>query len=255
MNQKSLRRAIIDAVTHINTNHPKPGPEPSPARAPNTESDIERELDDMAHALRSPLTALQGGLDLLNDTARDALDEIPRRALDLALSATRRLTTLIDDTLLLARHRAGRLELVFEVGPARDVIDEALRLYRSQNPHDERHNPEIDIHCTDFEVVADTERVATVICRLIALVAQASGRVQITVSPRGDVAVFELLGDVSAVTKRSRGTETILSACRAVIEEHGGTFSINPGRLEGSGVSGDGAASELVARFTLLTPG
>jgi uncharacterized phage infection (PIP) family protein YhgE len=41
--------------------------------------DIERELDDLAHALRSPLTALRGGLDLLNDSSQDGLNDVSRR--------------------------------------------------------------------------------------------------------------------------------------------------------------------------------
>ncbi len=260
MNRKLRRRAIINAITRMNTDHPESQAETSPARASretrDAEPDVERELDDLAHALRSPLTALQGGLDLLNDTAREGLDDIPRRGLDLALSATRRLTTLIDDTLLLARHRAGRLELVLEVGPARAVIDDALRIYRSQNPQSKL---EVDVNCPDLDIVADPEKVATVICRLIILAASPNGNVQISVSAQEDTAVFELIGDTTAVTRRSRGTETTVSACRVVIEEHGGTLSIRPRRdphdPREPGSSGADGISPAVARFTLPTPG
>lgn len=261
MTRKSRRRAIIVVVTHMNTDHsesrPESQPESSSVRAPRAtrddEPDVERELDDLAHALRSPLTALQGGLDLLNDTAREGLDDIPRRGLDLALSATRRLTTLIDDTLLLARHRAGRLELILKIEPARSIVDEALRTYRTQNP---RSNLGVDIDCPDLEVVADTERVAAVICRLIALAAPANGHVQITVSRQGSAAAFELTGDATASMKRSRGTETTLSACRAVIEDHGGMFSIEPAdsTYPASQGAGTGVISMPVARFTLPIP-
>ncbi len=207
--------------------------------------DIERERDDLAHALRSPLTALRGGLDLLNESSRDGLNDVSRRGLDVALSATRRLTALIDDTLLLARHRAGRLELVLSVETASEVVREALRGYKDQRSSQDL---EFDLELVDTEVVADVALMTPVIGRLIDLTSTASDTVRIHASTSEDTVLFEFSSVSTSSTsgnRQNRAAQTAIAMCKAVIELHGGTL-----------ILGDGSSTEspgTTASFTLPT--
>ena len=191
---------------------------------PEMDPDIERELDDLAHALRSPLTALRGGLELVNEFGRDGLDDVAVQGLDVAISATRRLTALIDATLLLTRFRTGQLELVLSVEPATEVVRDTLQFYRNQRSSLEQ---EAEVDAADVEVVADVELLAGVFGRLIELTVEPTGRLGISAHGFNKEVAFKVSTDAPLKARPNRASDTVIAAARAVIEQHHGTLTIN----------------------------
>lgn len=66
-------------------------------------------LSAFSHELRTPLNAIVGYADLLSDELGPRLDQDSKRSLDAITRSAMRLTTLINDTLDLARLRMGAL--------------------------------------------------------------------------------------------------------------------------------------------------
>jgi signal transduction histidine kinase len=64
---------------------------------------------DASHQLKTPIAVLRAGLDELRHCAQLSVDD--REIVDVLLQQTRRLTTLVEDLLLLAQADAGRLRL------------------------------------------------------------------------------------------------------------------------------------------------
>ena len=95
----------------------------------------ERELDRMksefvsmvSHELRSPLTAIKGYIDLFVEGNVGSLTPMQQHLLNIVLTNTDRLITLINDLLDLSRLESGRMELrrtmVDPVGLVRNIMD------------------------------------------------------------------------------------------------------------------------------------
>ena len=131
-------------------------------------------LDDAAHELRTPIAVLRAELEL------GVAEEDPRatrRALSAALSEADRLGRLATDLLVIARSRAGALELDRAPTDATSVVREAAA--RVARVHG------IDVEVTGPEVVADVDavRLEQVVSNLVGNAAQAdAGRVRIAVA-------------------------------------------------------------------------
>jgi signal transduction histidine kinase len=67
-----------------------------------------------AHELRSPLTAINGYLELLMDNGAGCFTDLQRDYLDIIQSSTHRLLSITSDLLDLTRIETGRLELVLQ---------------------------------------------------------------------------------------------------------------------------------------------
>lgn len=79
---------------------------------------------DASHQLKTPLSVLRAGLDELLLSPR--LDAEDKAALDILLDQVRRLTSLTQDLLLLARADAGRLEVRKAPCDLRTILDDCL---------------------------------------------------------------------------------------------------------------------------------
>lgn len=161
---------------------------------------------------------------MLDEFGRDGLNEGASRGLDVAISATRRLTALIDDTLLLTRYRAGDLELVLNVESAAEVVGEVLQKYTGQ-----RGSPDQEIEGTaaDVDVVVDVDMTASVIGRLIELTVEPTSKVAIVTQVLDDAVSFEVATDAPVEVQRVRTGETAIAAARAVIELHNGALTLS----------------------------
>lgn len=79
---------------------------------------------DASHQLKTPLSVLRAGLEEWR--AREPAGEEERAAVEVLLRQVRRLTTLIEDLLLLAQADAGRLRLEVSALPLRPLLESAL---------------------------------------------------------------------------------------------------------------------------------
>jgi two-component system sensor histidine kinase CiaH len=86
---------------------------------------------DASHELRTPLTVVRGSVEYLRRHARQPVAEVGD-ALDDIESEVDRLTSLVDDLLLLARGDSGAIELRRESVDLAEVAGEALQRLRAQ---------------------------------------------------------------------------------------------------------------------------
>lgn len=85
-------------------------------------------LANVSHDLRTPLTAILGYAELM--TRRGGLSEQHARSAAIVERNARRLLRMVNDLLLLAQARAGRLELAREAVDLSDLVTEACELAR-----------------------------------------------------------------------------------------------------------------------------
>lgn len=185
-------------------------------------------LDDAAHELRTPIAVLRAELEL------GVAEEDPRaarRALTAALSEADRLGRLATDLLVIARSRAGALELDRSPTDATSVVREAAaRVARVRG---------IEVEVVGPEVVADVDavRLEQVVSNLVGNAAQAdAGRVRIEVAQPDDTGLEITVDDdgpgfpeqlLPVVFDRFRGTPggagLGLAIVATVARAHGGT--------------------------------
>ena len=72
-------------------------------------------VSDLSHEIRTPLTTIQSAIDLL-ERARDRLDPLEHRALELADQELKRIRAMVEELLTLAQMDSWKYQL--EVGPA-----------------------------------------------------------------------------------------------------------------------------------------
>ncbi|GGJ18218.1 ATP-binding protein [Deinococcus roseus] len=121
----------------------------------------QRFVNDAAHELRAPLTAIQGNLDLIHRYANMADEDKEEALADVAREATR-LSRLVQDMLALAKGDAGT-ELRMEEFSVGSVLDDAVR---STSMLTRAHNLQV----SDFEdvnILGDYDRLKQVLVILL----------------------------------------------------------------------------------------
>jgi signal transduction histidine kinase len=199
---------------------------------------------DIAHDLRSPLTAISGYVEAMRE---GALEPTPAR-FEVMYTETRRLRRLVDDLRTLSLTDAGELHIDLQAVPPRILLERLAATYR-------RRADENDIAITiqaepdTPDVHVDQDRMAQVLANLvdnalrytapggrITLGARAEGSVTlITVQDTGEGIppqdlphVFDRFyrGD-SARSEDGGETGLGLAIAKAIVEAHGGTISVD----------------------------
>ena len=213
----------------------------------------DRELDRMrdafvatvSHELRTPLTSISGFLEMMEDEEH-GVGETGRSYLQVIRRSTDRLHGLVEDLLLIAQIEANRVEL------AHDLIDLAALVSRcieaSRPAAVEKHvSLELVADSPPF-VQGDTRRLSQVVDNLVSNAVKFTpegGSVAVTVERNGDgvrlvVAdtgvgipaeeqgqVFSRFFRASTATRHAiPGTGLGLAISRALVEQHGGTISL-----------------------------
>lgn len=212
------------------------------ARQQNEEL-MRRFVADASHELRTPLASIRGYSELslrdrtLSDTSHEALSRIQAQSL--------RMTTLVEDLLLLARLDEGQ-ELVYGTV---DLTQLALEAVGDARPAGPGHRWEIDVPDEPVHLAGDTSRLHQVVANLLAnarthtpegttvtvSVRRDGGEAVLCVHDDGpgvDPAVADELFERFSRADRSRarktgGTGLGLSIARAIVEAHAGTISVS----------------------------
>jgi signal transduction histidine kinase len=201
-------------------------------------------LSIAAHELKTPLTALKGGAQLLRRRQlRGQLD--PERligGLDTLIRSIDRLTTLTDDLLDVARLRTGQLPLIANPLDLAALTAEAVSNFRDRDDANDRLTLEVPPALP--AVLADSARIEQVIDNLLdnaIKYSPAGGAVAVTVRTEGAgillsvqdagiglpagaaESIFEPFGRAAnAAMSTLPGMGLGLFICRSIIERHGG---------------------------------
>lgn len=216
----------------------------------DTEARRTRLLGDVAHEMRTPLTALDGYVEGLID---GVFTPTPGTLASLT-EELRRLHRLSDDLSSLSRAQEGKLDL----HPVQaDLIDLIRRTATRLNPQFEDAQISLLVGVGDhLPVHADPDRITQILTNLLGnalLATPAGGTVTITALRAGDRAevtvadtgaglaaddlerVFERFYRVPGQPRRSGGTGIGLTIAREIARAHGGTLTAaSPGRGQGA---------------------
>ncbi|WP_219413916.1 sensor histidine kinase [Pseudonocardia nigra] len=214
-----------------------------------SETQLRQFVADASHELRTPLAAISGYTEL---SRRAELPAETQHSLARIASQTERMTTLVEDLLLLARLDAGRPLERGDVDLTRLVVD-AVSDAHAAGPD---HNWQLDVPDRPVTVPGDASRLAQVLANLLANArthTPPGTTVEVTLRPEhGGVGlgvvdsgpgiapdllphVFERFARGSASRSRATGSTGLgLAIVHAVVAAHGGTVDVTsrPGRTE-----------------------
>jgi signal transduction histidine kinase len=224
----------------------------------------DRELDRMrdafvatvSHELRTPLTSISGFLEMMHEEEQ-ALGESGKRYLDVIRRSTERLHALVEDLLLIAQIEAKRVEL--DLLPV-DVVELVVGAVEGQRPAADEKGVTVEVIADHPPIVrADRIRLTQVLDNLVSNAVKftgAGGSVRVHISGKGDEVelliadtgvgipadeqgqLFSRFFRASTATQHAiPGTGLGLSICRALVEQHGGTISVESRVGEGTEVT------------------
>jgi heavy metal sensor kinase len=197
---------------------------------------------DASHELRTPLAVISSQIELALSKPRSNDEYLA--ALEVCQRAARRMRSLIDSLLLLARFDSGQPEL--HCGPLdlSEVATESVELLR---PLADQRQIKLNSEMTPVPFVGDRERLGQVVTNLLSNAIrynQDGGRVDVRVErSNGDVVVsvsdtgigipakdlphiFERFFRVDRARTRSDGGSGLgLAICQSVVEAHGGQIT------------------------------
>ncbi len=195
----------------------------------------------ISHELRTPLTSIKGFATTLlsKDVTWDA--ESQESFIAIINEEADKLTELIDQLLDLSRLAAGRLRVNLERQQLRDIISIAMAQLESLTG---QHRLLISLPPDLPPVLADSHRIAQVICNLVSnatkyapkqtkiqlSAVKLSTEIQISVSDEGPgipkenrAAVFEAFRQLDTVPlQQQKGAGLGLAICKGLVEAHGG---------------------------------
>jgi signal transduction histidine kinase len=205
----------------------------------------------VSHDLRTPLTSVQGFLELLGAEAYGPLSEQGYDSLEMTESSVTRLISLINDLLDIEKMESGMLDLHIEPADMSTIFKrsvDSVSAFANQNS--------VTIILADKEkkpLDADADRLVQVIVNLlsnaikfspkgesIAVQAETKGtQMRVTILDRGRgvpanmrESIFERFKQVERNDERKKGGSGLgLAICKAIVERHGGTIGVdaNPG--------------------------
>jgi signal transduction histidine kinase len=210
----------------------------------------------VSHELRTPLTSISGFLEMMQDEEQ-GLGAAGRSYLEVIRRSTERLHHLVEDLLLIAQIEAQRVELdlgSFDLG---ELVEESVQAMR---PAAAEKRVAIEI-VGDHPpaIVADRLRIMQVLDNLVANAVKftdGGGTVTVSVQANGDMAqvvveddgigipadeqgqIFSRFFRSSSATERAiPGTGLGLAISQALVEQHGGTISLDSDEGKGTRVT------------------
>ena len=206
---------------------------------------------DASHELRTPLAVIHSHAELALSRERTAGEY--RQTLEACLRASKRMKSLVESLLVLARADAGRLELNPSEFDLKSAAEESVHMVE---PLAREKEIRIDSELVPVEIKADRTRISQLITNLLSNairynrtgggvklgVGRENGQAVVTVADTGvGIAiddqrhVFERFFRADkARTREAGGSGLGLAICQSIVEAHGGTISFTSKPNEGT---------------------
>jgi heavy metal sensor kinase len=216
------------------------------------ESSFQRQIRftaDASHELRTPLSVIHSHSELALTKERTAPEY--RQTIETCLRAARRMKSLVETLLVLARADAGQLELKREPFDLKEAAEESLAMV---GPLAQDQKIKLESSLQKIEMVADRTRVSQLITNLLSnavrynreggsvklAIAEERGDAMISVADTGvgieledQPRIFERFFRADKARSREAGGSGLgLAICQSIVEAHGGgiTFTSEPGK-------------------------
>ena len=217
--------------------------------------ELDRMKDDfvssVSHELRSPMTAIEGYIDLL--LADEELMKIGRytKALRIMKNSTIRLTRFVNDVLDMAKLESGKVVLNYEPADVRSILDELVMFYKPLAEEKEiKLLFEPTANTADISIPMDKDKITQVVTNLVSNALKFTPKagsitldcvdeaqfVKFTVTDTGigipaDQAEkvfskFEQVQGLKQKIKGAKGTGLGLAIAKGFIEMHGGKIGL-----------------------------
>jgi len=208
----------------------------------------------VSHDLRTPLTSIQGFLELLSVNAYGTLSDIGKESLTVTEGNISRLIAMVTDLLDIEKMESGMLQLWPSETSVDTVIEKSVQAvegFASQ----QKVALQVKEH-QNIELVADTDRLVQVLINLLSnaikfspknstvfvSVADTADGARIAVEDIGRgvpeasrEAIFERFKQIDRSDERQKGGSGLgLAICKAIIERHNGKIGVESG-AEGQG--------------------
>nr|WP_285725756.1 HAMP domain-containing sensor histidine kinase [Psychromicrobium sp. YIM S02556] len=214
-----------------------------------SETKVRQFVADASHELRTPLTAIRGYTEMIRMT--EQLSPTGEKSLSRVESQSKRMTSMVQDLLTLARLDEGR-PLELKDTEMTQVVVETVNDMKVAVPD---HHWQLDLPSDPFIIKADPGGVRQVLLNLLAnagkhtepgttvttsLRATEEGMLQLSVADNGPgipekfrAQIFDRFARADAARSGHDGTTGLgLSIVQAIVQAHGGTVSVDsaPGR-------------------------
>ncbi|WP_255770020.1 sensor histidine kinase [Pseudarthrobacter sulfonivorans] len=216
-----------------------------------SETKVRQFVADASHELRTPLTAIRGYTELLRMT--ETFTEDGRKSLGRVQSQSERMTTLVEDLLLLARLDEGRAPETTDV----DLTQLVVETVSDEKVMAPDHVWQLKLPAEPITVRGDNTQLHQVLANLLSnarkhtpagttvaagVMRSADGSIVVTVTDDGPGIPAEFQGRIfsrfaraDAARSGSEGSSGLgLSIVESIVEAHGGSVELTsrPGRTE-----------------------
>ncbi|GAA4047488.1 HAMP domain-containing sensor histidine kinase [Arthrobacter methylotrophus] len=216
-----------------------------------SETKVRQFVADASHELRTPLTAIRGYTELLRMT--ETFTEDGRKSLARVQSQSERMTTLVEDLLLLARLDEGKAPVFTDV----DLTQLVVETVSDEKVMAPEHVWQLKLPDEPLTVRGDTTQLHQVLANLLSnarkhteagttvvtgVMRSADGSAVVTVTDNGpgiprefQGRIFSRFARADAARSGSEGTSGLgLSIVESIVQAHGGTVEVTsrPGRTE-----------------------
>jgi two-component system phosphate regulon sensor histidine kinase PhoR len=203
-----------------------------------------RFFSGITHELRSPLTVIEGYLEMMLEGDAGEINENQRSFITDSMMEAKRLEKLVNDLLELSRLEATDFSVEFQAVDLKEVLDKVARGYKAQA---EKKGLKLEVHADTIRFMGDRDRLYQAFSNLVsnAIKYTSEGTISIEAEAEDGWAVVRVKDSgigmaeeelehifehfyraEDEAARRERGSGIGLSVARRIIERHEGEIEV-----------------------------